>query len=278
MKSLAVKKHVRYNTTKARRHLTVGIITIPHSQKIKQGSSHIMKAYVEEFQRRGVRVIPIPYDTKEHEMYFQSVNGILIPGGDTPYIMKQPAFIETVTRFFELSLQKDEYFPIWGTCFGYEILLFLVGGFTRLKRYNMHGLSSICITEEGYRSRMISSFSEKYKTYLETKKSTLQNHEYGISPKDFHQHPSLHTFYDILATAKDEDGKEYVAIVEAKQYPIYGVQHHPERQKTGGPFMDFFVSELKKNKHRCMIHMNLPSLHKCIQYAEHKKLSCYFFE
>ena len=56
----------RHRTCKKNRSYTIGIITIPHSLKIKYGSSHIMKSYVDWFERRGIHVIPIPYDTKHH--------------------------------------------------------------------------------------------------------------------------------------------------------------------------------------------------------------------
>ena len=76
------------------------------------------------------------------------------------------------------------------------------------------------------------------------------------------------------------NGKEYVAAIEAKHYPIYGVQWHPERQRTTGHFVDFFISELKKNTHKCTSCSYLRTImspHKCSQYQEHKNLLCYFF-
>ena len=124
--------------TKKHNSLCVGIITIPHMKKTKHGNTHIMKPYVDWFEERGVRVIPIPYDTTEHERYFNMINGLLIPGGETTFIMKNNTFIESVTKFFELSLQ--EYFPIWGTCFGFELLMSLIGGFTKFKKYPAQGL------------------------------------------------------------------------------------------------------------------------------------------
>jgi gamma-glutamyl hydrolase len=272
---------VRHRTSKVHHSFCVGIITIPHSRKTKYGMSHIMKPYVDWFEERGIRVIPIPYDTTQHEMFFNMINGLFIPGGETPYIMKNNTFVDSVTKFFELSLQKNEYFPIWGTCFGFELLMFLIGGFTKLKRYNDHKLSPIHITHDGYQSRMLSSFPKRYLHFLENHNSTLQNHEYGISPDDFMNNLHLKRFYSILATAVGEDNKEYVAIIEAKYYPIYGVQFHPERQKTTGHFIDFFISELKKNKHKS--YSTIPSIrsvlkaHKCTQYPEHKHLLCYFF-
>jgi len=274
---------VRHRTSKSHKTLCVGIITIPHSRKVAWGQSHIMKAYVDWFEDRGVRVIPIPFDTTDHEEYFKAVNGLLIPGGETSYIMKNTAFIETVTRFFELSLAAKEYFPIWGTCFGYELLIALIGDIIRFKKYSAHGLTPIKITEAGWRSKMFGGFSQQYLKYLETRKSTAQNHDFGISPADFERCADLRRFYNILATATDENGQEYVAAIEGKYYPIYGVQWHPERQKTSGEFVEFFISELRKNKHRggCGDKLFAPFLgataKKCIQYPEHKKLMCYFF-
>lgn len=260
--------------------LCVGIMTIPHSFKVKWGQSHIMKAYVDWFEERGVNVIPIPYNTSEPDMYFNMVNGLVIPGGETDFIFKNKVFIETVKRFFELSLNSKEYFPIWGTCFGYELLIALISGNTRFKKYPAQELAPIRITEEGLLSRMFSSFSSKYLTYLETHPSTAQNHDFGISPKDFMDCDNLYNFYDIIATAIDSKGKEYVAAIEGKYYPIYGVQWHPERQESGGPFVDFFISEIRKNKHKCGdrgAQFLRTAAKKCVQYPEHKKLLCYFF-
>lgn len=272
---------VRHKTNKKQTSLCIGIITMPHMKKTKYGSTHIMKPYVDWFEERGVRVIPIPYDTTEHEQYFNMVNGLLIPGGETTFVMKNNTFVESVTKFFELSLMKDEYFPIWGTCFGFELLMFLVGGFTKLKRYPAQGLYPIQITNAGHNSRMFGSFSSRYLNYLERYKSTSENHDYGISPQDFMNNLHLKRFYNILATSDDNNGKEYVAAIEAKYYPIYGVQWHPERQKSTGPFVDFFISELKKSTHKCKPYMpylrNIMEPHKCTQYPEHRDKLCYFF-
>jgi gamma-glutamyl hydrolase len=272
---------VRHKTSKKNKSLCVGIITIPHSKKTKYGTSHIMKPYIDWFEDRGVRVIPIPYDTTEHELYFSQVNGLFIPGGETTYIIKNKKFVESVRIFFELSLRRDEYFPIWGTCFGFELLMFLIGNFTKLKEYPAQGFYPLQITSIGYKSRLFSSFPPRYLDYLQNNKSCNNNHKYGISPSDFLDNNHLRQFYSILATSVDDKGKEYVAAIEAKGYPIYGVQWHPERQRTTGAFIDFFISELRRNKHKCSAYpylRNCMKPHKCKQYSEHKNQYCYFFE
>ena len=131
---------IRHKTNKRGQSLCIGILTIPHLKKTKYGTTHIMKPYVDWFEERGVRVIPIPYDTTQHEMFFNMVNGLFIPGGETTFIVKNKTFLVSIQKFFELSLAKDEYFPIWGNCFGFQMLMFLIGGFTKLKGYLAQGL------------------------------------------------------------------------------------------------------------------------------------------
>jgi gamma-glutamyl hydrolase len=269
------------------RPICVGIITIPHQKKVKHGSSHVMKTYVDWFIQRGIQVVLIPYDTTEHEMYFNMVHGLLIPGGETGFIVNNPSFMNSVTRFIELSLQPRVYFPIWGTCFGFETLLFVIGGFTKLKRYPADGLYPITLTEKGRASRMFRSFSPRYLRFLEKEPSTLQHHDYAISLDDFMKKPYLSQFYNILATSMDSKGQEYVAAIESPYYPIYGVMWHPERQSNAGAFADFFLSELRKNKRKPVPSSFLFSStsklahylpHYCTQYKQLGHYICYFFK
>ncbi len=272
-------RHTIKSIPKVEDSICVGILTLPHSRKTKHGTSHIMKSYVDWFESQGIKVVPVPYDTMHHEAYFQMINGLFIPGTDKGFDVMNKILIKTVTRFFELSLQPGEYFPIWGTCFGFQLLTMLVSGNTTLQRYEADGRFPIHITKDGKRSRMMHGFSKQYRSYLENSPSTLQYHDYGISPTDFLANAHLRRFYRILATAQDHQGREYVAAIEGKYYPIYGVQGHPERQKRSAPFLSFFISELQKNRHHtCAPFMRtIYTAHKCTHYKEQRNALCYFF-
>ena len=37
--------------------------------------------------------------------------------------------------------------------------------------------------------------------------------------------------FDVLASSRDREGREYAIIVESKKYPIFGVQFHPEKSQ-----------------------------------------------
>ena len=268
---------IRRKTSKMHHSLCVGIMTIPHENK-KTNVAYIMKKDVDWFEQRGVRVVPIPYDTPNIDIYLSLINGLYIPGGDMPFIMKHTAFIKTVTKFVEFSLQQDEYFPIWGTCFGFELLLFITGKFTHLSKYEASGLYPITIINQ---SRMLHKFSKRSLQSLEQSNSTVHNHYFGISPEEFLKNPQLRRFYTIISTCIDNHGKTFISAIEGKKHPIYGVQFHPEFQKTSSAFADFFIGELSKNKNKCKIilpHIKIyQPLKKCKSYQSSSKLMCYMF-
>lgn len=207
-------------------------------------TGHYKNSYIDWFLNNGVNVIIIPHDTKEHEKYFKMINGLVISGsiiGENRIIPKR--ILNCVSRFVLLSLH--EYFPIWGTCFGLQLLACLIGGCNKLNIHYAKGLYPI----KTFKSRMFTNFTSHDIQYLEHSKSTYHNHKFGFSVNDF-KNVHLKRFYNISATAIDDNNKEYVAAIEAKYYPIYGTQFHPERYNSG-PFIDFFISELRKNKNVC---------------------------
>jgi gamma-glutamyl hydrolase len=272
---------IRQLKTRKKQSYCIGIITMPHRMKTKYGQTHIMKTYIDWFEERGVRVIAIPYDTTEYELYFNSINGLLIPGGETKYVFKNKTFVKTCSNFIQLSIQQKCYFPIWGTCFGFQLITHIIGKFNSFKKSPAQGHYPLHITPYGYKSRMLSHFSKSYLEYLEKKDSTLHNKDYGITPSDFTENKLLNSFFNIIGISTDDKGQEFVSAIEGKHYPIYGVQWHPERQESGGPFADFLISELKRNSNSCKI---LPrsirstlTPKKCIQYPELTKYKCYFF-
>jgi gamma-glutamyl hydrolase len=227
-----------------------------------------MKSYVDWFERRSIHVIPVPFDTTEYDTYFHQIHGLFIPGTDRGYDTDNNALLKTLRAFYKLSTK--EWFPIWGTCFGMELLLAMIGNYR--SSHPAQGRYSLQLKGP---SRMLDSFPNR--ATLEESHSTVHHHDYGISVEDMKG--ALGRFYTVVATAVDDVGKEYVAAIEAKRYPIYAVQFHPERLPSTAPFLDFFISELRKSSHRCptiVQHIERKS-HKCSHYDGWKNQLCYFF-
>jgi gamma-glutamyl hydrolase len=262
--------------------LLVGILRIPHSAKITHGESHIMKSYVDVFERLGVTVLDVPYDTPHPELYMEILHGLVLPGAETEYLLACKPFMDTVQRFLELSLRPGTYFPIWGLCAGFEILLALVGRFRTFERIPDQQRRRLTWTEEGRQSRLYKALGVAEAERFERSARATQNHDFGISIQRFLANGRLRRFYRLLATATNSEGIEYVAAVEARKWPIYGVQWHPERQEHGKAFARFFVSEMRKCP-RPGLAVSVPSLgermktYKCVQYPEHARRECYFF-
>ena len=241
-----------------------------------------MKAYVDAFEQLGVVVIHVPYDTPHPELYYEILNGLVIPGGDTEFLLQNKHFMGTIRRFLELSVRPKEFFPLWGVCAGFEILLSLIGGWKSFEPIPDQQRRRLTWTEEGKRSRLYKWLGVTEAERFERGARAAQNHEFGVSPQRFEGNGRLRRFYCVLATARNQEGIEYIAAVEARKWPIYGVQWHPERQEHGKAFSRFFVSEMRKCPHSGMP-FSIPSLgetmntHKCVQYPEHAGRDCYFF-
>jgi len=39
----------------------------------------------------------------------------------------------------------------------------------------------------------------------------------------------LKEFFEILSISLDHNNKEFISAIEAKEYPFYGIQFHPEK-------------------------------------------------
>lgn len=78
-------------------------------------------------------------------------------------------------------------------------------------------------------SKIFSVASQEIIDILSTKNVTMNNHHYGIYPSHLLSTPSLNDFYRILSTNEDRTGVEFVSMMEAYNYPIFGSQWHPEK-------------------------------------------------
>ena len=253
-----MSKTVRRKKTKEDR-LVVGILTMPHAP----GKSHIMRSYVDWLEAEGVIAVPVPYDTEKIELYHQVLHGLVIPGGDTEYVFKQePAMLRTVGRFLELAI-----------CLGYELVMSYVGGLRELERIEDQEPRRLTWTAEGERSSMYRRLGKA------AQEETTQNHLFGISPRRFQENQRLRRVFRVLAVAANGKGEEYIAVVKAKKWPIYGLMFHPERQENRRAFARFFVEEVRRSSHpRGIIKgYSWGKTGACRQYPELEKERCYFF-
>ena len=64
---------------------------------------------------------------------------------------------------------------------------------------------------------------------LSTQNVTINFHRWCLTPENFTKFEALQNFWNVLSTNKDWDGLEFISLMEAKHYPIWGSQYHPEK-------------------------------------------------
>ncbi len=248
----------------------VGMIIMPSGPlKKKIGSAYITKNNIDWFNLRGVEVIPIPYDTTDYDYYFNAINGLYLQGGPG----YEPAYIKTVKEFLDRAVKaniKGDFFPVWGTCHGFQMLIMMVGKIYPLESFdsNISYISHLTFTKDAVKSRLFKTFTPEFLDYISSPKHVFFSHKFGISVKAFRENPELTRIFNAVTTSRDRQGNEYVSTIEGKVLPFYGTQYHPERQPVMEPFRDFFLDEIMKNKHNGHIdakHRMLKGGVKCLE-------------
>jgi len=100
-------------------------------------------------------------------------------------------------------------------------------------------------------SQMFKDMDQKIFERLEKEDITFNNHQYCIFDKKFEEY-DLNESFTVLSTSDDRDGNAYISALEHKEYPIFGVQFHPEasRSKDTGQnqeLMKAFIEHARQN-------------------------------
>jgi gamma-glutamyl hydrolase len=181
----------------------------------------------------------------EAAAYFEYIHGLFIHPGEAGEDVS--SVLQTITVTFLTMAQeaysRGDYFPVWGTCYGFEQMIKYIGKIPHLETFH----------------------SKKYRTTLEylpgdsrllASSNTMDNHisafnhEEGISVDRFNNNKQLSQTFRLLAKASDRYGKTYVALVEGRKMPWYGCQFHPEITKGMTWMAEFLHAELRKSLHR----------------------------
>ena len=215
----------------------IGILSQPHDDE--ENTYYIAASYVKWLESGGAQSIAIPYDADETLIreIFSQINGVLFPGGSA----QLPSSARTLWQLILENNQRGHYFPVWGTCLGFEFLVMLTAQSDEVMlqtSFNAENISMPLIfpdEDDVKRSNgTYSTTSELYpydfmKDVLENNNITMNNHVRGIDPDHFLSNTNLTDMFHITSTNFDRDGNPFVSSIEGKKFPFYGVQYHPEK-------------------------------------------------
>lgn len=186
----------------------------------------------------GAMVIPVHYESSEEELtaLFAQMNGLLFPGGND--ILNGTRYYNASAFLFRKAMEannKGDYFPVWGTCLGFEFMNIVVAGnIDVLTHFDAENISlPVHFTSYADSSRLLNFQSEEDRIammeWLGNNDVTENYHHYGISVDLFNENSLLSDFYFNIGSSTDRNGLDFVTAIEAKQYPFYALQFHPER-------------------------------------------------
>lgn len=104
---------------------------------------------------------------------------------------------------------------------------FFVQKFYRVPANLLDKLSSKCLVQQSHRVSFLDSrvlLNPLWYVFL----TIFFSLQLGISGKVFLENMKLIDFFKILAMSTDRNKNVYVSAVQARDYPIFGVQWHPE--------------------------------------------------
>lgn len=125
-----------------------------------------------------------------------------------------------------------DYFPIWGTCMGFQLLHLLVNNYTDpLQAVANEVYFTRNITYDKVSSKLYDSQKSNVKDYAEKVGSAFYNHHWAIFDDVYTRYPKIASFFKRTAHSFNGINQTFVASVEAYDYPVYGVQYHPEKNQ-----------------------------------------------
>ncbi|XP_064607881.1 gamma-glutamyl hydrolase-like [Liolophura sinensis] len=235
------------------------------------GDSYILSSYIKYLESGGARVVPIRiYQSDDYyRSIFNSINGVLFPGGGAN--LTTSGYAQAGRILFDLAIEANkagDFFPVWGTCLGFQFLTALVAKKVLLGHFDAENLPLPLdlISPDYQKSEIFGQAPQEIIDALKTENVTANSHQFGITPEVFKQNDDLRNFFRILSTNKDRKGGVFVSSMEGYKYPVWGVQFHPEKNvfiwyekykwlhnedavKVTQYFANFFVNQARHNNH-----------------------------
>ncbi|CAE7228288.1 gghA, partial [Symbiodinium sp. KB8] len=201
-------------------------------------SSYIPASYVHLLEQGGAQVVPLhpemPDDEFDHVL--SHVNGAMTIGG---FFDLNGTAEYHIRKLYDHALELakgGEVFPLWATCVGIHDVAQMATGVVYgefLHRTSADNLA-LPLRFTGVQERELfdeSSFpgSAVYRQWLQDAALTFHHHLWGILPETFQRFQALRDSFEIVATAVDRNGQEFIALMQGRHHAIFASAFHPEK-------------------------------------------------
>ena len=214
---------------------TILTLSIPISENEKP-SSRVENNYVRWLQSSGADLISIhPWTSiQEIDILLTKVNGILFQGNPFNLDIHSSYYKMAKYLYHKVIEMNDSGIKIPLISFGDDLPLLCsimsedkISISTELK-YPLHEPTKITLFHVPDKTIILNEFEKEDMNALEKEYILPNNLKRIISVKNFLTDFHLGQKFNLIATSKTKDGKEYVSIIEGKKYPIIMMSFHPE--------------------------------------------------
>jgi len=237
-------------------------------------TSYISSCYVKWVESAGARVAPIIATEQEQTEYlrelFNGVSGVLLPGGGSS--IHNSSYATASNLIYNWAVKENDegtIFPIWGICLGFQMLaLMAVGGQPNLIQCDSYNQAlPLQLEDEWVDSRVLGQAPQDIVDYLTKLPVTINFHHWCLTRQNFTE-MEMHNFWKLLSVNTDTQGLEFISTLEAKHYPFFASQFHPEKNSfewaygypaiphtkeavhVGSYFTQFFMEIARQSTHR----------------------------
>lgn len=234
--------------------------------------SYIAASYVKFVEGAGARVVPI-WINQPAEYYaniMSNLNGVLLPGGAT-WFNQSNGYADAGRHIYDIAVQYNEngdYFPVWGTCLGFELLTYLAANGAEHRAHCSSNSQPLPLNfKDDFRSsRMFADAPNDVIDILSNEPVTANFHQFCVTEANLTAY-GLEQDWRVMSVDRDWNGMEFISTIEHKTYPFYGIQFHPEKNiyewvqnknishtanavRAAQFFADFFIEESRKSDHQ----------------------------
>lgn len=232
---------VAFSQTYPKQTPVIGIYTQSTDEDdIDHFESYIAASYVKFVEMSGAQVVPIYAFSTQAEIatLLPKINGVLFPGGDESIDFTQ-RWTQNAQFILNWAMKENDagrVFPIWAVCLGYETLAVITSGntnnMTTLSRVRgeinvLNTMKFVYHLDKGY---ILGDMTDRQIQKLTTGQGVMfYDHNWIVSMDTYNSNQNLSTFWKVITESTSPYNERFVALWEARKYPFYGVQFHPEK-------------------------------------------------
>ena len=214
---------------------TILTLSIPISDE-DNSRTRVENNYVRWLQASGADLISVhPWtSTEEIDFLLKKVNGILFQGNPHNLDIQSPYYKIAKYLYKKTIEMNDSGIKMPIIAFGDDLPLLCsiiaedkISIISELK-YQIHEPSKINLFNVPDKTIILNEFEREDMDALEKEYILPNNLKRIVSLKDFLTDFHLGQKFNVIATSKTKNGKDYIAIAESRKYPIILMSFHPE--------------------------------------------------